>query len=223
MQPLGATAVAGPDAALMRGGFAAGIWLARLLLGLTLLSLAAAWGGSALMRALAPAQSALFHALNPDFQLVAYGELPGGQWSADITLRRILVLGQQLRHPDPRARANASMPIARTWIAPVLLLASAGAWPLGWRRTVGLLLLALPMAVLLLWVDAPLVLSGVIWQLLLDMMASDEWCVLVLFKGFWEGGGRIALALALGTGLGLVFMSRGDLPEHGTPPRQLAR
>jgi hypothetical protein len=223
VQPLGATAVPGPDAGLKRGGFAAGIWLVRLLLGLVLLSLAAAWCGSALMRALAPAQSALFHALNPDFQLVGYGELPGGQWSADITLRRILVLGQQLRHPDPRARANASMPIARTWIAPVLLLATAGAWPLGWRRTLGLLLVALPLAALLLWVDAPLVLSGVIWQLLLDMMAADEWRVLVVIKEFWEGGGRIALALALGTGLGLVFMSRGDVPEHATPGLQSAR
>ncbi len=201
MQPLGATAVANAGAALKRGGFAAGIWLARLLLGLALLSLAAAWGGAALMRALAPAQSALFHALNPDFQLVSYGELPGGQWSADVTLRRILVLGQQLRHPDPRARANASMPIAQTWVAPVLLLATAAAWPLGWRGTLLRLLLALPLATLLLWMDAPLVLSGLIWQLLLEMMAANEWSLLVAVKGFLEGGGRIALALALGVGL----------------------
>jgi hypothetical protein len=77
-------------------------------------------------------------------QLVGYGELPGDPRSPDIALRRILVLRQQPRHPDPRARAIAGRPIDCTWIAPVLLL-------------------ALPLAALLMWVDAPLVLSGVIW------------------------------------------------------------
>jgi hypothetical protein len=198
--PFGA-AVAGTGPRLKRRGSAGLVWLGRLLLGLALLSAAAAWGGHTLMRALAPAQASLFHALNPDLQLVSYGQLPGGQWAADVTLRRILVLGQQLRHPDPRARANASLPIAQTWAGPVLLLAVAAAWPGGWRGTLRRLVLALPLAALLLLVDAPLVLSGLIWQLLLDMMAADEWSVLVTIKSFLQGGGRIALALALGLSL----------------------
>lgn len=198
-----------------------GAWLAagaRFAAAVVLLAALAASLAPALQRGLAPWQAVAFHVLHPDFRLTRWERLQGGELLAEITPRRALLVGEQVRLPDPRARASASMPWVQTLLGPVLLLALVLAAPAraplrAWRA-----LAALPLVAAGLLLDAPLVLGGLIWQLLHELLAPGQASAAAAVAVFLQGGGRAALALAGGTAIVLAVQRVPSTRYRLMPP-----
>lgn len=198
-----------------------GSWLAagaRFVALLMLLAAVAVTAAPALQRGLAPWQAAAFHLLHPDFQLTRWETRQGGDLHAEITPRRALVVGEQVRLPDRRARASASMPWVQTLLGPVLLLALALAAPASAPLRALRALAALPLVALGLLLDAPLVLGGLIWQLLHELLAPGQHSAAAAVAVFLQGGGRAALALAGGAAIVLALQRVPSTRYRLMPP-----
>jgi hypothetical protein len=107
-------------------------------------------------------------------------------------------VGTRVIVPDPRGCAEAVTPLAHALHGALLALIGAAAWPTASRYALicrGLIVL--PLAALLVLVDAPFVLAASLQQLLVDSLAPGETSLLLGWSAFLRGGGRYALALAL--------------------------
>jgi hypothetical protein len=101
---------------------------------------------------------------------------------------------------DPRGRANASTLVGHVSMSAALLLTIALAWPVARWREYGGRLLCLPLALGLMWaLDVPMVLWASLWSLHVDAFAPDTFSPLLLWQAFLQGGGRLALAVVLGS------------------------
>lgn len=117
----------------------------------------------------------------------------------EVGLARIIVLGGQALHPDPRARANVST-LAGNLVQPAMLcLALILAWPA--HRIIEyparVLLACVGIAVIVL-VDVPFVLWGELWDIHVSAFDPDRFSLLLLWKGFLQGGGRFVLGFVIG-------------------------
>lgn len=185
--------------ALTRGALA---WRVVLLPGLSAVLLLG--GGRVLLDASLPAMCRVFAWVAPDFRLLmlqarAPGAMPAVQ--AMVTLARPTQVGAQWVQPHPEGVASAQLRLGQVLQAPllagVLLLGCPGG---GLAVLLKRLALALvPLA--LLWVaDAPLVLAGMFWDILLDAHAPGSRTALTRAADFLQGGGRLALAGAIAAG-----------------------
>lgn len=134
-----------------------------------------------------------------------------------VTLKPILVLDGKVSTPDPRGTANASTLMAHALLGPMLALLTAFAWPvrrsaeIAWR-----LLLAAPLAGLLVVIDVPCVLAAELWEIVIDGLAPNTFSPLVLWKKFLQGGGRQALGVAMGLA-GVALSARGFTDQKRRP------
>jgi hypothetical protein len=100
---------------------------------------------------------------------------------------------------DPRGHANASTLIGHVSMAATLLLAPALAWPARRAMEYAWRVLLLPLALATVWaLDVPMVLWASIYSLHVNAFAPDTFSPLLIWLDFLQGGGRLALALALG-------------------------
>jgi len=158
-------------------------------------------GGRVLLDASLPAMSRVFAWVAPDFRLLMLeaqspGALPGVQ--AMVTLARPTQVGAHWAQPHPDGFASAQLRLGQVLQAPLL----AGLLLLGWPGgTLPVLLKRLALALgplLLLWlIDTPVVLAGMVWDLLLDAHAPGSRTALTWAADFLHGGGRLALAGAI--------------------------
>lgn len=114
-----------------------------------------------------------------------------------VTLARPLVVGGQLILPDARGQATVSTLLGHPAQMAVLFLAALLGWPA--RRGGEYLLRALcglPLLLLLLMADIPLVMLAELWAMLLEVHDPGGFSPLVLWSGFLQSGGRWALTLA---------------------------
>jgi hypothetical protein len=183
-----ATLMRAPRVLILRLGLAG-------LVGLALSALA----GERILGATMPMLQRSFEWAAPDFRVLEFGI---GQVQAErriavvVTLARTTVVGSRALVPNARGRAEAVTPMAHALQGPVLALIGVAAWPASSRRALLCrLMLAAPVALLLLLADAPLVLAASLQQLLIDALAPGEASLLVAWSQFLRGGGRYALAL----------------------------
>jgi len=161
-------------------------------------------GGRLLLDASLPAMSRVFAWVAPDFRLLmlqaqAPGALPGVQ--AMVTLARPTQVGTHWAQPHPDGFASAQLRLGQVLQAPLLAGLLLLGWP-GGALPVVLKRLALALGPLaLLWVvDTPVVLAGLLWDLLLDAYAPGARTALTRAGDFLHGGGRLALAGAIAAG-----------------------
>lgn len=187
------------------------------LAGVVGLVLASVWGERVLGAGLPLLQRA-FELAAPDFRLLEFGiaEVDAERRIAVVaTLSRTTVVGSRVLVPDPRGRAEAVTPLAHALHGALLALIAAAAWPTAsWRRLGCRALIAVPLAALLVLVDAPLVLAASLQQLLIDALAPSETSLLIAWSAFLRGGGRYALALAVAA-LAVGLCTRGPSPVAG--------
>lgn len=166
--------------------------LAALVLGML------AGGGRALLAASLPVMERVFTAVAPDLRLLTLeahgaGALPGLQ--SVVMLARPVQVGTTRVEPHPDGFARSQLRLGQLLQAPLLAVLLLLGWPGGspLRR---LALAVVPLA--LLWgVDAPVVLAGMVWQLLLDAHAPGSGTLLTRAGDFLQGGGRLAIAGAI--------------------------
>jgi hypothetical protein len=158
-------------------------------------------GGRLLLDASLPAMSRVFAWVAPDFRLLvlqaqAPGALPGVQ--AMVTLARPTQVGAYRAEPHPDGFATAQLRLGQVLQAPLLAGLLLLGWP-GGALPVLLKRLALALGPLaLLWViDTPVVLAGLLWELLLEAHAPGSRTALTRAGDFLNGGGRLALAAAI--------------------------
>ncbi|KVW94646.1 hypothetical protein [Thiobacillus denitrificans] len=178
---------------------ASGIIL-RLLIWLPVLLWAAwAWGWHYAVFWLPVYQRVLDGAL-PDFGVVYLGIALGHEYVFDTQVmaeRALLVQGHIL---PAGLTVNASTPMYAALIHPIVLVASALAWPLpNWRARLLRLLLSLPFLFVLEALDVPLVLASSISDLLSYSLdpGADAASMRVDWTHVMNGGGRFALSLAM--------------------------
>lgn len=114
----------------------------------------------------------------------------------DASLARFVVVGPHVIAPDARGHAVVTT-LASSVLRPAIIgLTLLFSWPAQralqhvWRLGIGGLLLAVLMAL-----DVPLVLLGELWELLRAAQAPGSFSLLIIWKDFLQGGGRLALAL----------------------------
>jgi len=114
----------------------------------------------------------------------------------DVTLARFVVVGSHVISPDPRGHAVVTT-LASSILRPAIFgLALLAVWPVQrtrqyiWRFVIGM-----PLLLMLLPLDVPLVLLGELWELLIAANTPRNFSLLIAWKDFLQGGGRLALAL----------------------------
>lgn len=176
--------------------------------------------GEALVRLCLPAYRAVFDQVVPELRLIELTvDLEGADRvvRAEVTLDRVVVLGNRVFSPDIRGRAYASTLAMNAIQGPMVAILATVAWPAR-RRTqiVWRLLLVVPIAGSAMLVDAPCVLAAELWKILLDAAATDRWSALVAWNNFLQGGGRHALGIAIGAA-GASMVSGGPLAADTRP------
>lgn len=160
-----------------------------------------------------PALRSVFEWVAPDFKVLRFEldhERADRVLRASVTLGRYTFVGGQLIAPDPRGVAQASTVALHGLQGPVLALWACLAWPASRVGTRMLRLLAcLPAVALVFLLDAPVVLAAGIWDFLVDAHAPDSWQPLLIARDLLQGGGRVAIGLAIGAGCAIAIGRQG--------------
>lgn len=184
--------------------------LLRLSVAATILLPLAVLYGEALVKSWLVAYEAIFEWVADDFRLLnLFIDHEGADRviRARIMWKHIVVIGDKVIYPDPRGTANASTLLAHGLQGPLVAILAAVAWPvrkgwpadsLPWIEWVCRGAMLLPLLVVLVLVDIPMVLAGELWKLALDGLDPGSTSALVIWKSFMQGGGRYALGLAAG-------------------------
>ena len=159
------------------------------------------------IRILLPLLRHVFEAVASDFRVLQFDiDQQGGDRVLRTTVmwKHIQVVGGKVIYPDPRGTANASTLLAHIVQGPLTAAIVLLAWPSRWsagRRWLeyGLrALIAVPLLLVIVVLDLPLVLAGELWEMILQALAPESSSLLVSWKGFMQGGGRYALGVAFG-------------------------
>jgi hypothetical protein len=184
-------------------------WALRLALALLLLALPGTPAGTSLLKPLLPAARAWMGAVEPSFAVrsLAVERVAGRErLRLEVALAHPVRVGGTVVMPHPRGRARAELPLVQVWQAPLLMAVLVLVWPAAARRELaGRAALAVPMAAVLLALDAPLVLLAEIWQLLRQSHGEHGFQALVAWAELLRAGGRAGLGLlAAAAVVGLV-------------------
>jgi hypothetical protein len=186
------------------------VWIfVRVSFAASLLITLAVFYGEALVSQWLSAYRVIFSWVADDFRLldlVINHEGADRVVRAQVTWRRLVMVGGKAIFPDPLAKANASTLMAHALQGPVVAALATIAWPItsqvGSRRWLrngieyllrGIVLF--PLLVVLVLVDIPVVLAGELWSMVLEALDPNAFSLTVLLKTFIQGGGRYALAL----------------------------
>jgi len=179
-------------------------------------------GGATVVRLALPAMQGVFTALVPELRPLAFGldhERADRVVRVVVAPERYIVIGSKVMEPHPQARANASTLVLQPLYGPLLALWLVLAWPTqrpswpGAAATLALrLVIVLPFALLLAWVDTPVVLAASLWRLLVEHLAPGSFSPLLLANDVLNGGGRYAFGLGAGAlAVGLAEALRQQL------------
>ena len=121
----------------------------------------------------------------------------------DVSLQRIMVVGDHVVYPDPRGLAHVTTLTGHVLQPAILGLGLLTAWPplapAPLAREYALrLLLGLAMLGVVLALDVPFVLLGELWAIAHQRFAPGSFSPLLLWVDFLQGGGRLALGLLAG-------------------------
>ncbi len=119
-------------------------------------------------------------------------------YSLKVTLSKPVYVNGQFIFPNENGFANASSIVNRVWQELVLFLSFIYSWPGRWSQYVLRSLVAIPLLLVMLMFDTPLVLLSALWQIILEQLGKEDFSSLVLWDNFLEGGGRLAMGLAGG-------------------------
>lgn len=174
--------------------------------------------GEKLVGASLPALQHSFAWLAPDFKVLRFEldhEKADRVLRVWVTLGRYTFVGGHLVAPDPRGLAQASTVALHGLQGPLLALWAALVWPSSGLSTRLLRLVAcLPAASLLFLIDAPVVLAASLWQFLVDAHAPGSWQPLLAARDVLQGGGRLAIGLAIGAACGIAIGDHGKGPPR---------
>lgn len=174
-----------------------------------------------LVRTVQPALVRLVAAAAPDLRVLHAGVLQRGGPQLVVMAaqqRTLLVDGRALPAPDPPAPVVASLAAGSVLQASLVALVLAAAWPA--RRRIEWALrvpLAAGLVPLLLALDAPLALAGLLEAALHQQLGSGARPALAAWNHFLVAGGRLALGVA--GGLAVVAGARALLPTARAQPR----
>lgn len=136
--------------------------------------------------------------------------------------KHTMVIGEHVIYPHALGTANASTLWAHGFTGPMIAVCFATVWPVMGPSASGpplkrlfravLCLLGrytavLPLAVGLVAVDAPVVLAGELWHMVLTELAPETASAVVLWRSFMQAGGRYALGLCAGA-VAVVLVQR---------------
>jgi hypothetical protein len=117
----------------------------------------------------------------------------------DVNLQRIMVVGSHVVHPDPRGHAHVTTLTGHVLQPAILGLAVLATWPaLAMREYALRLVFGLATIGAVLAIDVPFVLVGELWALAHERFAPGSFSPLLMWTGFLQGGGRLALGLLAG-------------------------
>lgn len=158
--------------------------------------------GESWVRLCLPVYAKVFSWVVPEFRLIDMAIATEGAdrvVRAEVTLDRMVILGNRVFSPDPRGRAHATTLAMNALLGPAIALMTAFVWPVRRRAEVAWrTLLLLPLATLTMLVDAPCVLAAELWAILREASEAGDLSALLWWKGFLQGGGRYAMGIALG-------------------------
>lgn len=177
--------------------------------------------GEALVGAALPAMRWVFRVVAGEFRLI---ELAPDREHADrvlravVALERPVVLGGRVAMPDARGLANASTVMLQGLHGAFVALWIALAWPAAGRcrEILRRLALAVPAAVLLALVDAPVILAASLWELVVAHLAPGTTTPLLVARDLLAGGGRLALGVL--AGCAAVALAGGPRGGRGAGP-----
>ena len=155
--------------------------------------------GEAIVQMLMPLYRAIFERIGEDFHIIFFGLDKRGAESVirvDIRLTHALVVGGHLVFPDPRGTANVTTLVIQTIQPVAVALIAALAWPCpsmarALVRLSSLIFFLLVMTAL----DAPFLLAGEMWGLIINRMSPGADSMLVSWSQFLQGGGRVVLGV----------------------------
>ncbi len=201
------------QARLRGGNIGAMRALGRMALAAALLGLLAMWCWQPVARQLAGLFGREMSWLDPTFRVresSVQREGADAVFRVEVQLGRRLVLNGRVVDPDPRGTATASTLVGHALVPAIVLVVVAFAWPAAGRWGRALRVLALPPAVLLLWmIDVPLILLGAVWRLVLQALDPGRPSILWMWGVFLQGGGELAVAVVLGVLIGWLGASHG--------------
>jgi hypothetical protein len=178
----------------------------RFLVIAALLGLVAVREGEQVTQALLPLFKAELAVLDGTFRVDrVYVDRDGADQvvRVNVGLARPLTINGYTFRPDPRGEATSSTLVGNVTLPCVLLAAVALAWPVRERRTLAIrVLLLIPALLLVCLLEAPFILWGALWGLVIQVAHPNGFCLPLIWSEFLVGGGGMALAIALGAALG---------------------
>jgi hypothetical protein len=113
-------------------------------------------------------------------------------------LKRTVFLGGRAVVPDGEAEIYSSTTLGLVLQGAFVALVLVLAWPAGLVEWLVRLAIATALIALLMFIDAPLTLAAGLWKSMLMVFEPGRTSVLVAWRTFLNGGGRLALGLVAG-------------------------
>jgi len=130
-----------------------------------------------------------------------------------VTLARPLVVGSHVVLPDARGWAEVTTPVGKLLQPLLILLGLLLAWPVRrWPEWPLRLLLATPIALVLVLLDTPFVLWAGLWDLHAHVYEPGRFSPLLTWARLLDGGGRLLLGM-LGAVAIVILASRVSAPS----------
>jgi len=171
----------------------------RLLLATALILPLSIHYADAIVRMLMPLYRLIFEFIGDDYQIKFFGLAARGVESVirvDVSMAHALIVGGHLVFPDPRGTANVTTPVVQIIQPATVALIAALAWPCSSLKRWFLRLTALAFFLLIITsLDAPFLLAGEVWSLVIDHMSPGTESALVTWSQFLQGGGRAVLGI----------------------------
>jgi hypothetical protein len=175
--------------------------------------------GETLVNAYLPVYRSVFAWLADDFKLKSLAidrEGVDRVIRAAVSWQPLIVINGKPILTNSSGIANASTLLAHALQGPIVAVLVCVIWPSlhndrtqrrydQWLEFLTRLLLLLPMLMVLVALDIPIVLAGELWSMAMEALDPTGSYLVVILKSFLQGGGRYALAIA--TGLLAVLMT----------------
>jgi len=152
-----------------------------------------------IVSALMPLYRLIFEFIGDDYRIIFFGLAGRGVESVirvDVSLAHVLVVGGHFVYPDPRGSANVTTLVVQAIQPATVALIAALGWPCpSMKRWVMRLSSLVVFLLIITSLDAPFLLAGEVWSLVIDHMAPGTESALLTWSQFLQGGGRAVLGI----------------------------
>jgi hypothetical protein len=170
-----------------------------LVIALALVTALAALYRIQIMRVLLPLFLWEIEWLGDDFRItgIALKSISADLWiGVDAGLARPVVIAGKIMFPDPGLGMTVFTLAGYVLETLIVFIGVALAWPLkGWREGLLRFLTAIPILLVALMIDVPLVLLAALWKGILNDLGDHSFHPLLAWENFLSYGGRLGLAL----------------------------